>query len=512
LFRYCYTYEHSFVGVIKKQTFQSSILLYLGTLLGFVTTGMLAPHLLSPSEIGTLKLLMSYSGIFAGIGVLGFSTVTIRFLPEFQKKSLNNRYGFLGISMIVGVFGFLITWLIISLIKSDIIANNHEKSPEFAEYFFLIIPLTLFQIYYNLFDFYNSALYRSAYGVFLRDFVHRILLLIGLLLVMLHFFDFEVYVYYYTIAICFPTILMVFHLIWYKGFDLSINRPLLSKSLLGSMASVAFFGLINNSSHVAILQIDSIMVNLYLDSTAVGIYTITFYFGSLVIIPAKAFNRISPTVISNAFQDDKLDTIRDIYEKGCRSLFLIGSLTVLGLMVNLDNIFYLIPRSYETGKMVIVYIAFANLIKMADGSNDSIITFSKYYKLTTVFLVLLVVLIVVFNLVLIPIFGMDGSAIATLISVSIHNVSKTIFIKRKFNLFPYNFQYILVLIVTLGIYAIVNLIPSFNNFMVEIAKDSALAGILFVVFIWQLPMALEFKKVVTDILEATIRYFKKKLK
>jgi len=500
------------VGVIKKQTFQSSILLYLGTLLGFVTTGMLAPHLLSPSEIGTLKLLMSYSGILAGIGVLGFTTVTIRFLPEFQKKSVNNRYGFLGISMIVGVIGFLITWFIITLIKSDVIENNHEKSPEFAEYFFLIIPLTLFQIYYNLFDLYNSALYRSSYGVFLRDFVHRILLLIGLFLVMLHFFDFRIYVYYYTTAICFPTILMVFHLIWYKGFDLTINRPLLNMSFFSSMVSVAFFGLINNASHVAILQIDSIMVNRYLDSTAVGIYTITFYFGSLVIIPAKAFNRISPTVISNAFRDENIDTIRDIYEKGCRSLFLIGSLTVLGLMVNLDNIFYLIPQSYDTGKMVIVYIAFANLIKMADGSNDSIITFSKYYRLTTVFLTLLVVLIVVFNLVLIPIFGMDGAAIATLVSVIIHNVSKTIFIKRKFNLFPYNNQYFLVLIVTFIIYVIVNLIPPFNNFILEIAKDSALAGLLFVAFIWQLPIALEFRRILTDIFETLIQYFQKKLK
>ncbi|MDZ7608500.1 MAG: polysaccharide biosynthesis C-terminal domain-containing protein [Cyclobacteriaceae bacterium] len=500
------------MGIIKKQTVQSTILLYAGTLLGFVTTGVLAPHLLSPSEIGTLKLLMSYSGILAGIGILGFSTVTIRFLPEFQKKSINNRFGFLSISMIAGAVGFFVTWLIITIIKSDVIANNYEKSPEFAEYFFLIIPLTLFQIYYNLFDFYNSALYRSAYGVFLRDFIHRILLLIGLLLVMLHYFDFRIYIYYYTTAICFPTILMIFHLIWYKGFDLTINRPLLNKSLLGSMASVAFFGLINNASHAAILQIDSIMVNLYLDSNAVGIYTITFYFGSLVIIPAKAFNRISPTVISNAFTDNDLTKIKDIHEKGCRFLFLTGLVTVLGLFVNLENIFYLIPRSYETGKMVIVYIALANLVKMADGSNDSIITFSKYYKLTTVFLLLLVVLIVVFNLILIPRYGMNGAAIAALISVIIHNITKTIFIWRKFDFFPYNIQYYLAFALTALIYAIVAIIPPFSNFILEIAKDSLLAGFLFLSVIWRIPMAFEIKKVILETQQAFMKYFEKKSK
>jgi len=500
------------VGVIKQQTFQSSILLYVGTLLGFVTTGMLAPHLLSPSEIGTLKLLMSYSGILAGIGILGFGTVTIRFLPEFQKKSTNKRFGFLSISMIAGAIGFLVTLLIIIFIKSDVIANNQEKSPEFAAYFFLIIPLTLFQIYYNLFDLYNSALYRSSYGVFLRDFFHRVLLLAGLLLVMLHFFNFRIYVYYYTTAICLPTILMVIHLIWHKGFDMSMNTSILNKSLFSSMVSVAFYGLINNASHAAILQIDSIMVNLYLDSTAVGIYTITFYFGSLVIIPAKAFNRISPTVISNAFTNNNLDAIKDIYEKGCRFLFLIGLLTVLGLLVNLENIFYLIPRSYDTGKMVIVYIALANLVKMADGSNDSIITFSKYYKLTTVFLLLLVILIIIFNLILIPLYGMDGAAIAALISVVIHNISKTIFIRRKFGLFPYNSEYFLVLGFAALIYVIVEIIPPFNHFILEIAKDSLLAGLLFLGFIWRLPMAREIKKVLTETLKSIMLYFQKKLK
>ncbi len=455
---------------------------------------------------------MSYSGILAGIGILGFSTVTIRFLPEFQKKSINNKFGFLSISMIAGAVGFFVTWLIINLIKADVIANNREKSPEFAEYFFLIIPLTLFQIYYNLFDLYNSALYRSSYGVFLRDFLHRILLLVGLLLVMLHFFDFKVYVYYYTTAICFPTILMMIHLMWHKGFDMTLNKAVLNKSLFGSMVSVAFYGLINNASHAAILQIDSIMVNLYLDSTAVGIYTITFYFGSLVIIPAKAFNRISPTVISNAFAENDLNAIKDIYEKGCRFLFLVGLLTVLGLFVNLDNIFYLIPRSYDIGKMVIVYIALANLVKMADGSNDSIITFSKYYKLTTVFLLLLVILIVVFNLVLIPLYGMDGAAIAALISVVIHNISKTIFIKRKFGLFPYNPQYYVALLLTVLIYGIVSIVPPFNHFIIEIAKDSILASMLFLAVIWWLPMARDIKKGLLDLLVALMQYFQKKLK
>ncbi len=499
------------MGVIKKQTFQSSILLYAGTLLGFVGTGMMAPHLLSQSEIGTMRLLMSYSGILAGVGALGFSTVTIRFLPEFREKSMNQRYGFFGITVLAGIVGFLITWLIIALIKSHVVANNADKSPQFAEFFFLIIPLTLFQIFYGLFDFYNSALYRSAFGVFLRDFFQRVLMLIGLLMIMFHFFDFVTYLYYYVIAICLPTILMLIHLGRHEHLDLRINTSILDKPLVRSMASVAFFGFLSSSSNAAIIQIDSIMVNQYLDSTAVGIYTITFFFGSLVLIPSKAFNRISPTVISNAFKDNDLVMIAKVYYKGCRSLFIVGALIVLGLLVNLDNIFFLIPRTYESGKMVILYIAFANLIKMAGGSNDSIITYSKFYRLTTVFLVLLVVLIVFFNFLLIPIFGMDGAAIATLIAVLIHTISKTIFIWRKFGLYPYSIQYIVVLALSGIIYLTVTLVPPFEYYILEIAKDSAMAGFLFLLLLWRLPIASDLRTMTEDVFSDSLQYLRKKI-
>ena len=142
------------------------------------------------------------------------------------------------------------------------------------------------------------------------------------------------------------------------------------------------------------MQIDAIMVNSFMDSSAVGIYVITFYFGTLVFIPARALNKIAPTLISKAYKENNRDTIKDIYYKSCGNLFLIGILIFLGLMVNLDNVFNIIPRSYEDGKFVIVLIGLANLIKMAGGTNDSIIIYSKYYKTSTVFYLILGILIV----------------------------------------------------------------------------------------------------------------------
>ncbi|NJN26321.1 MAG: oligosaccharide flippase family protein [Cyclobacteriaceae bacterium] len=477
------------MGIIKKQALQSSVLLYIGTLIGFLTTGLLAPNLLSESEIGTLRLLMSYSAIFMSISILGISTVTIRFIPQFYNKKNNRHNGFLGIALLVGTLGLLVSIVLILAIKPTIVSNNLDKSPQFARYFYLILPLTLFQTYYSILDSYNNALYRASYGVFLRDFVQRIFILAALTLVLVHLIDFEIYVYVYVAAICFPTLLIFLHLIRHNAIDIRINTAMLNKPLISSMVSVSIFGLLNSFSNLAVLQIDTIMVNMYLDAAAVGIYTITFFFGTLVFIPAKALNKIAPTLIAKAYKEKDAEAIRDIYYKSCGNLYLVGTLILLGLLVNLDNVFHIIPDTYEPGRYVIVLIGIANLIKMAGGTNDSIITYSKDYKITTLFLILLGILVISLNFVFIPLWGMTGAAFASLLSLLFYNLGKMIFIWQRFGLNPYNLQYLVVLVIATGIYIGVSLLPIDMHFIAEIMLDSMLTTLLFYLAIRRMPLA-----------------------
>ena len=282
--------------------------------------------------------------------------------------------------------------------------------------------------------------------------------------------------------------------------------------MLKSMSSVGLFGLLNSFSVFAVLQIDTIMLNMYLDADAVGIYAITFYFGTLVLIPAKALNKIAPTLIAKAFSEKDLDTVKDIYHKSSANLFLIGILMLLGLAVNLDNIFEIIPDSYRQGKYVILIIGFANLIKMAGGSNDSVITFSRYFKMNTMFLMLLVVLIILLNFVFIPAFGMNGAAIASFLSILVYGLTNFGFIRIKYGLNPYNYQYIITMIITAIIYFLVTLLPDIDNFLFEIAVDSLSALLLFYIAIRFLPMADEANHFALQIVKKGAKHFKSKIK
>lgn len=477
--------------------------IYTGVVLAFVTTGFLAPNYLTPGQIGTVNLIASWSGIFAGLGILGFTTATVRFFPYFRNEKKGHN-GFLLLSVIVGLIGFLFFLAIYFPIKPWILEMNREKSPLFARFFYLVIPLTFFQIYFSLLDTYNNMLYRSSTGIFFREFFQRVLILIGMLLFVFHLFDFDGFIYYYTAAVCTPTILLFLFLAKKQALKFRLDTTLLTGKMLRSMTSVSFFGFLNTFSNLAIIRIDAIMVNHFIDAAATGIYVTSYYFGTLVQMPARALNRIAPVMISDAYKKNDLATVKDIYHRSSLNLYIVALWLLLGLMVNLDNIYKIIPEEFAQGRMIIVYIGLANIVRLAGGSNDSIIAFSKYYKYTTVFLIIFLILIFTFNLYFIPEKGITGAAIASLLAITIFQIIKIVFIYVKFRFQPFNWKFVHIGAASAMVYLTTDLLHPVEPFIADILLRSFIVTTLYGGFIY-------FTEISPDINES-IRQFLTSLK
>ncbi len=495
------------MGIIKKQAFQSAIFLYSGVLLGFVNTGLLAPNFLTKSQIGVMNLLLSFAGIFGAFGIMGFNTATVRFFPHFRDKT-RNHHGFLFIMTMVGAAGFLVFLMVYYPLKPLIIASNQEKSPLLANFFFLVVPLTFFQIYFALYDMYNNMVYRSSIGMFLREFMQRFLIMITLLFFIFNLVPFDTFIFIYVGAICVQTVFLVLYQMSQKDFNLMPQLNFLDKSLIRGMASMSAFGFLNSFSNFAILRIDTIMVNQFINDAATGVYVTTFYFGALVLLPAKALNKIAPTLISDAYKKDDLATVEDIHKKSTLNLHIIAMLVLLGLAININNVFHIIPNDFKSGNYVIIFIALANVLKMSSGMSDSIIAFSKYYKFTTMFLVILLIMITVFNILFIPIYGITGAAFASFLAILIWCLIKFIFIYKKFGFQPYNKKYVFVIILTLLLYLFISNIPELPHFVPDIIVRSTTAVLLFFIPLYYLRISADINQIIENAAQQVKRIFK----
>ena len=179
--------------------------------IGFISTGILMPRFLTEEENGIIKLLVSYSLLFAQFASLGFQTATVRFFPYFKDKKKGHN-GFFPLLTLVGVLGFCLFLIVYYLIKGPIIEYESGKNSAFASYFFLILPLTFFFLYFNLFDIYSRVLLKSTAGTFLKELFQRLLILLAILLYTFGKISFWEFTISYVAILSIPTVFLFFYL------------------------------------------------------------------------------------------------------------------------------------------------------------------------------------------------------------------------------------------------------------------------------------------------------------
>ena len=330
------------MGVIRTQTIRGTLYIYIGAGLGLVTN-LFLPYFLSAAQIGLLNVLVAYSLIFAQVANLGFDNVTIRLFPYFRNDT-NSHNGFLNILLRILIVGSVLSFVIFYLIEPYVLDNTDKAASLFNRFSFYIFPLILFTLLFNSFDAYSRVLYKSVRGSFLKEFLQRIFIIVAIALFLLFSWNFDQFVLAYVICLSLPTIV----LIWMTAHDKQLNfKPVhgfVTPELRKSMFSVGAYGIIAVFSSTVIVSIDKVMLQSMLGDLAwVGIYSILFYFGTIITMPSRALMKISSTVVAEAWKNDDIKTVRDIYYKSCLTQMIFSALLFIGIWANIDNVFFINP-------------------------------------------------------------------------------------------------------------------------------------------------------------------------
>ena len=299
------------MGIIQKQTIKGSTWSYVGAFLGFLNTGLLFPKIFSTSEIGLLSVIVAISALFSQFSSLGMNSVTARLFPYFKSDN-SDKYGFFTLLLLVTIIGFTVSMLVGICFKDWIISTKESDSDLLGQYAFYLIPMTLFTLFFNMFDVYNKMLYDITSGIFLKEFLLRVLNFVSIILFFLGLINFDVFVLLYVLSYLVPVAGLFFLLL--KRGELSINFKgfKLTPKMKREIIMVAAFGILAGFSGVISDYLDKFLVNKYLGLSDTGIYTIAFYIGTMILLPSRALNKISSTLIAESWKNNNLKNINDI--------------------------------------------------------------------------------------------------------------------------------------------------------------------------------------------------------
>lgn len=496
------------MGIIQKQSFTGVIWSYVGVGLGFLTTAILFTRFLETEEIGLLRILVSYSSIMSMFAGLGMSTVTVKMFPQFRDEK-SGHHGFTGIALLVTLVGFVLTSLVYILLKDFIIDKAGEDSAMFLPYFYLVIPLALFTVLFTILDAYFRVLFRAVTGIIYKEVLQRILIIGAVVLYFFRIVDFGTFVWLYVLAFFIPVILFVFLLATKKNQRLRPDFKFITPQLRKEMISIGFFGILGSFSGVLVQSIDSLMVNNYLGLSLTGVYTVSFFFGTLILIPLRTMTRIGGVVVSEAWEKNDLKTISEVYSKSSITLSIFGLLFFIGIWGNIENVFLLIGDKYTAGKYVILFIGLANVTEALTGLSPQIIINSRYYRWNTWLLLIFSALIVLTNFLLIPVLGITGAAVASFISKLIFNFLKFLFLKIKFGLQPFSYHHLLLFGIAAAAWYLSTFIPALTNYIFDIAVRSFALTVLFVIPVYVLKISEDFNlQLINTLRQIRLKTFK----
>jgi O-antigen/teichoic acid export membrane protein len=422
------------MGIIARQTIKGTIWSYLGVIIGFITTAYLFPNYLTPEVVGLFGLLVSLSTLMGQLSLLGLPGVTNRLFTYFRDKE-NGHNGFLTIALLFHVAGIAIFLGAYFALKPWLIETNIEDSPLFTQYMYLLVPMTLAVMLFTFLDVFNKVLYNAVFGTFLQEFFQRFLILGVTLLYVFKIIDLEQLIIGYAVAVSVKALIIVFFLIKQKAIQFKWpEKTIVNKEMRKEIVNVALFSLVGGLGSMIVFKLDKVIINQMLDLSNTGVYTIAFYFGSLIAMPSRPLLKISGTLIADAWKKNDLRTIKDIYYKSCLNQLIIGGFLFLGIWANIDNILIILGDDYAGAKWVIFFIGIGYLVDMATGANAHVIAYSKNYRVNLLFIFFLIIVVVILMYVLIPLWGIVGAAVAVAASLLLNNFLRYLFLYHKYKL------------------------------------------------------------------------------
>jgi O-antigen/teichoic acid export membrane protein len=467
------------MGIVIRQSIRGSIVNYIGAFIGFLSTMFVVTKFLLPEDIGLYTVIFHVAVLFAGLAQLGTSSSILRFFPYFKDKNKNHN-GFFFYIVALPLIGCLIFIPLYLLLKEPIIAFFGRESQLFTAYFYWVIPLIVFLTFWAIFETYSNANMRIVFPKMAREVIIRLLLMAVFLLYGLHAVNRDEFISLFVIAHGIVMLVMFFYVSRIAPISLRHNFSFINKPLRKDIRNYTGILLLGTLGSLILGRLDLFIVSSELGFELAGVYTIALFMGTMVEIPARSITAISAPIASTALRENNLHEASRLYKKVSLNQLIIGGLIFVLIWINIDNIFKIIPNGevYVQGKWVVFFIGLARLISMTLNFGGILITFSKYYRWTIVFTFVVAGIGIAANYLLIPKFGINGSAIAVLITVILSCAFQQWIVLRKLNSSPYTKGTLKMVLILLVLFAGNHLLPTFSNPFLDLALRTSIIGII----------------------------------
>ena len=431
------------MGIVTTQSFKNTISTYVGFGIGALNTLFLYTYFISDTYYGLVAFLMSTANIIMPLMAFGAHNTIIKFYSTFKTK--NSLNSFLTLMLILPLALIIPIGLIGCFTYEAIGELLSQKNTIVKDYVWYIYVTAIAMAYFEVFFAWSKTQMQTVFGNFMKEVFHRVGTMLMLFAVYFKWMDVEQFIIGVVILHIIRTVIM-------KLYAFSVKFPVIKFYKIEKLPAILKYSaliIIAGSIATIILDIDSFMLGMYIPIEKVAYYGVAIYIATVIVVPSRSMQQILQPLTAKYLNDKNKVALKDLYVRSSQTLFIIGGFIFVIILININALYMLIPKEFSGGLLVVFLVGIAKLYDCLMGCNNVVLFNSDYYRVVLLFGVILTVLTVILNVIFIPIYGMNGSAFATFLAISIYNTIKIYFVKVKFDMMPFdkNTGVVLILII-----------------------------------------------------------------
>ena len=430
------------MGVVAKQSIKNLITTYLGFAIGALNTLFLYVNFMSEAYYGLVGFIISTGMIVMPFIAFGVPNTIVKFYSGYQAKDKN---AFLSWALFLPFLVAIPLAVVCYVLYSQIASFLSTENPIVSGYIWHIYGIALSAAYFELFYAWSKVHLKSVFGNFMKEVFHRLAIMILLILLALEYIEIRFFIHCLVLVYLLRMAIM-------KGYAYYLEMPeitLMHKPPHNYKEVLKYTTLIILAGSVAtmLLDLDKVMLGLFKKIDNVAYYGVAIYIATVISVPLRAMHQITYPMVAAMLNENRRQEMSVLYKKSSISLLVVSGLLFLLISCNIQSLYELLNPSYAVGLYVVLIISVAKLFDNILGINNAIVFNSDYYKLVLFIGVFLVVVAIVLNLILIPLYGIYGAAIATFIASMLYGIIKLVIVKRKFGLQPFTTKTVIALLV-----------------------------------------------------------------
>ncbi len=490
------------MGIVLNQSIKNTVITYFGFGIGAINALFLYTNFLGKTHYGMVAFLLSAANIMMPLMAFGVHNTMIRFYSKCNSEK--EREKFLSFMLWMPLLLIIPVTSITYFFYDEIAFYILKENPTVKPFLWLIPIIGICMGYFEVYYAWVKVHMQSVFGNFISEVLVRIVILLMLFGVHWNWLTKDGFIYGLVGAYFLQFIVMKVYAMSIKMPVLSFKIPHNSKEIFG----YSFFIIISGSVAVLLMDFDKVMIPAYENISSNALYSVAIFIATVIAVPSRAMLQIIYPITAKLISENKQEELRELYQKSAINLQVFGGFVLLGVFLNIKEIYQLIPQEYSGGILVVFLIGLSKFYDVILGNNNAIILNTKYYKWVLFFGFLLVFMMIVLNMIFIPIYGIVGAALATLLSVIVYNSIKLWFVVKKMNLFPFTNK----TIHSFGIISLIFVLFYFWDFpfhpLINILLKSILITIVYVYLNYSWKISTEINQIIDSFLGKVKMKFK----